>query len=85
MGQLVNIDQAQVQSTKANISIVASLKVSNAQIQQTLQQHLDIDAVENSIEDIGDPIVDLNETNAAVGQNFSTPNDLDKELDTDGR
>ena len=72
MGQLINIDQAQVQvqSTKSNVYIMV-----------TLQQDLDIDAVEARTNHMAYPMVDLNEINAAVGKNFATPDDLDPELE----
>ena len=47
----------------------------------TLQQDVVVDAVEARTDHMAYPMVDLNETNAALGKNFATPDDLDAELE----
>lgn len=77
-GQQFNIDQASfgLESAKANVSTVAAMKSANQQLKHTLKNELDIDAVDGIADDMAELMDDFNEINEALGQNFSTPDDL---------
>jgi charged multivesicular body protein 5 len=80
MGQQFNIDQAafSIESAKANIATVASLKAANKELKKTLKKDLDIGEVEDLADDMAELMEDFNEINEALGANFATPEGLDE-------
>jgi charged multivesicular body protein 5 len=80
MGQQFNIDSVgfSIESAKANITTVASLKAANKELKQHLKQDLNIDDVEDLADDMAELMEDFNEINDALGRNFATPEDIDE-------
>ena len=80
MGQQFNIDSVgfSIESAKANISTVASLKAANKELKQHLKQDLNIDDVDDLADDMAELMEDFNEINEALGRNFATPEDIDE-------
>lgn len=78
--QQFNVDQVafNMESAKANVATVASLKQANAELKRTIKKDLDIDEVDDLADDMAELMEDFNEINEALGRNFATPEDLDE-------
>jgi len=80
MGQQFNIDNAafSMESAKANVSTVAALKQSNAEMKRTIGNQLNISDVDDLADEMAELMDDFNEINEVLGQNFATPDDIDE-------
>jgi charged multivesicular body protein 5 len=78
--QQFNVDQAQfgIESAKATVGTVASLKAANKELKQTIQKDLNIDDVDELADDMAEMMYEFEEINEALGQNFATPDDIDE-------
>lgn len=79
-GQQFNIDQASfgIESAKANVQTIAAMKGANQELKRTMKQDLNVDDVYDLADDMAEMMDDFNEINEALGQNFSTPDDIDE-------
>lgn len=80
MGQQFNIDQAafSIESAKATVSTVATLKATNQEMKRTIGKELNIDDVDDLADEMAELMDDFNEINEVLGQNFATPDDIDE-------
>merc|ERR1712070_63458 len=80
MGQQFNIDQAafSIESAKATVSTVATLKASNQEMKRTIGKELNIDDVDDLADEMAELMDDFNEINEVLGQSFATPDDIDE-------
>mmetsp|Transcript_1307 Transcript_1307/g.1985 ORF Transcript_1307/g.1985 Transcript_1307/m.1985 type:complete len:221 (+) Transcript_1307:156-818(+) len=80
MGQQFNIDQAafSIESAKATVSTVATLKATNQEMKRTMGKELNIDDVDDLADEMAELMDDFNEINEVLGQNFATPDDIDE-------
>jgi charged multivesicular body protein 5 len=78
--QAFNIDQTAftVESSKATVQTVAAMKAANKELKAIIRKDLDINGVDDLADDMAELFDDFNEINEALGQNFSTPDDLDE-------
>jgi charged multivesicular body protein 5 len=78
--QQFNIDQTafSLESSKATVQTVAAMKAANKELKAVIRKDLDINAVDDLADDMAELMDDFNEINEALGQNFSTPEDLDE-------
>ena len=79
-GQQFNIDQVafSIDSVKATVSTVASMKVASAEMKKTLKKELNIDDIDGLADDMAELMDEFNEINEVLGQNFATPDDIDE-------
>jgi len=86
-GQQFNIDQTQfsMESAKATVQTVSAMKQANTEMKRVMKKDLNINDVEDIADDMADLMEDFNEINEALGNNYSTPEldeaDLDAELE----
>mmetsp|Transcript_27274 Transcript_27274/g.41248 ORF Transcript_27274/g.41248 Transcript_27274/m.41248 type:complete len:221 (+) Transcript_27274:167-829(+) len=80
MGQQFNIDQAafSIDSAKASVATVATLKATNQEMKRTIGKELNIDDVDELADEMAELMDDFNEINEVLGQNFATPDDIDE-------
>jgi charged multivesicular body protein 5 len=78
--QQFNIDQTafSLESSKATVQTVAAMKAANRELKAVIRKDLDINAVDDLADEMAELMDDFNEINEALGQNFSTPEDLDE-------
>jgi len=78
--QQFNIDQASfgIESAKASVQTVAAMKAANTELKQVIRKDLNIDDVDDLADDMAEMMDEFNEINEALGQNFSTPDDIDE-------
>merc|ERR1712087_612692 len=79
-GQQFNIDQASfgIESAKANVQTIAAMKGANNELKKTMKNDLNIDDVDDLADDMAEMMDEFNEINEALGQNFSTPDDINE-------
>ena len=80
MAQQFNVDQAafNIESAKATVGTVAAMKKANTELKNVIKKDLKIDDVDDLADDLADLMYDMDEINEALGQNFSTPEDIDE-------
>jgi charged multivesicular body protein 5 len=54
------------------------MKAANRELKAVIRKDLDINAVDDLADEMAELMDDFNEINEALGQNFSTPEDLDE-------
>jgi len=79
-GQQFNIDQAAfgIESAKATVSTVASMKAASSELKRTMKHDLRIEDVDELADDMAELMDEFNEINEMLATNFSTPNDIDE-------
>ncbi len=79
-GQQFNIDQVAfgIDSAKATVSTVASMKAASAELKTTLRKEININDIDLLADDMAELMDEFNEINEVLGQNFATPDDIDE-------
>jgi len=78
--QQFNIDQASfgIESAKASVSTVAAMKAANTELKAVIRNDLNINDVDELADDMAEMMDEFQEINEALGQNFSTPDDINE-------